>query len=150
MRRAWRTGWRRERPLAWERPPVPREERLEGWIIHEPRVDRSTSPFVREVSREDRLMDPPLDVGQPHVSSGVSKGQPLVIEPEQVQDRGVQVVDVHRVLDGLVTEVVGPAVGDARLHAPTGQPEREPLVVMVAAVGVLAVWRAAELAAPDH
>jgi|GEM_PF-6739339 hypothetical protein len=84
--------------------PVPREERWEGWIVHEPRVDHSTSPFVRELSREDRLLEQTLDVGQTHISSGISIGQPLVIEPEQVQDRGVQVVDVHGVFDGPVAE----------------------------------------------
>ncbi len=95
-------------------------------------------------------MDHPLDVGQPHVAAGVAVGQALVIEPEQVEDRGVQVVDVHRVLDGLVAELVGLAVGDPGLHAAAGHPEGESLVVVVAAVGVLPVRRAAELAAPDH
>ena len=33
--------------------------------------------------------------------------------PKQVQHRGVQVVDVDDVLDGVVAQVVGRAVGDA-------------------------------------
>ena len=95
-------------------------------------------------------MDHPLHVGQPHVAAGVAVGQALVVEPEQVEDRGVQIMHVHRVLDGLVAELVGPAIGDPRPGAPSGQPEGESLVVVVAAVGVLAVRRAAELPAPDH
>jgi hypothetical protein len=62
-----------------------------------------------------------LDVGQLHVSPGVSIGQAPVIHPEQVEDGGPQVLDGHRILDGLVAPVVGPAVGDPRLHAPSGQ-----------------------------
>ena len=37
----------------------------------------------------------------------------LVIDAQQVQHRGVQVVDVDDVLDGVVAELVGGAVGDA-------------------------------------
>ena len=73
-----------------------------------------------------------------------------VIEPEQVEDRGVQVVHVHRILDGLVAELVGLAVRDPRFHASSRQPEGESLVVVVSTVGVLTVWSAAELPAPDH
>ena len=64
--------------------------------------------------RQDPLVNNPLDVGQPQVASGVSVGQTLVIEPEQVEDRGVQVVNVHRVLDSVVAEFVGFAVGESR------------------------------------
>ena len=40
--------------------------------------------------------------------------EPLVVDAEQVQHRGVQVVDGDDVLDGGVAEVVGRAVADAR------------------------------------
>ena len=48
--------------------------------------------------------------------------QPLVVDAQAVQDRGVQVVDVDRVLDDVVAEVVGLAVDDARLDAAAGHP----------------------------
>ena len=50
---------------------------------------------------------------------------------------------------GAVAEFVGRAVGDAALDAAAGQPDREALDVMVAAVA-LGHRRPAELAAPDH
>ena len=50
------------------------------------------------------------DVGQAEVAALEAVGQPLVVDAEQVQDRGVQVVDVDGVLDGVVAEVVGLAV----------------------------------------
>ena len=39
-----------------------------------------------------------MHVGQPEVAALEAVGQPLVVEAEQVQDRGVQVVDVDLVL----------------------------------------------------
>src|SRR5579883_1337842 len=95
-------------------------------------------------------VDYPLDVSQPHIASGVAVGQALVIETKQVEYGGVQIVYVHRMFDGLVAEFVGLTVGDSGLHAASGQPEGESVVVVVAAIGVLAVRRAAEFPAPNH
>ena len=50
------------------------------------------------------------DVGQAEVAAGVAVGEAFVVEAEQVQDRGLQVVDVDRVLDDVEAEVVGAAV----------------------------------------
>ena len=55
-----------------------------------------------------------VDVGQAEIAAGVAIGQLLVVEAEQVQDRGVQVVDAGRVLNGLEAEIVGRAVDRAR------------------------------------
>ena len=49
-------------------------------------------------------------VGQPEVAALVAVGEPLVVDAQQVQHRGVQVVDVHDVVDGVVAELVGRAV----------------------------------------
>ena len=51
-----------------------------------------------------------VHVGQAEVAAGVAVGELLVVEAEQVQDRGVQVVDVDAVFDGLEAELVGGAV----------------------------------------
>ena len=42
--------------------------------------------------------------------------------PKAMQDRRLQVVDVHRILDDVETKVVGPPVANARLHAAAGHP----------------------------
>ena len=52
---------------------------------------------------------------RPKVAAGVAIGELLVIEAQQVQHRGVQVVNVDLLLDGLKAEVVGGAVDIARL-----------------------------------
>ena len=61
--------------------------------------------------RQNRLDDLSLHVGQPEVAALEPVGQPGVVDAEQVQDRRVQVVDVDGVLDDVVGEVVGLAVG---------------------------------------
>lgn len=38
----------------------------------------------------------PVHIRQPEVAALVSIGQPLVVDAQQVEDRGVHVVDVHR------------------------------------------------------
>ena len=43
----------------------------------------------------------------------IAEGEPLVVDAEEVEHRRVQVVDVDGVLDGVVAEVVGGAVGRA-------------------------------------
>ena len=75
--------------------------------------------------------------------------------PRQCSDGGVEVVDVHGLLDDVVTELVGLTVHDALLDAAAGEPDREALGMVIAAVIVvrecaLAVDRAAELTTPDH
>ena len=57
-----------------------------------------------------------LDAGQPLVEALVPDAEPLVVEAEQVQHRGVEVADVDRVLDDVVGEVVGLAVDRAALR----------------------------------
>ena len=62
----------------------------------------------------------------------------------------MQVVDVDLVLGDVEAELVGLAEGDAGLDAAAGQPHREGVRMMVAAVrSALHHRRAAELAAPD-
>ena len=56
-----------------------------------------------------------MNIGQAEIAAGVAVGESLVVEAEQVQDRGVQVVDVDLVLDRVEAEFVGGAVDVARL-----------------------------------
>ena len=65
-----------------------------------------------------------VHVGQAHVAAAEAVGQPLVVDAQQVQHRGVQVVDLDLVLDGVVAVLVGRAVDRAALDAAAGQPDR--------------------------
>ena len=91
-----------------------------------------------------------VNIGQAEVAARVSIREPLVVEPEQMKDRGVQVVDVNLVVDGEIAVVVGLAVGEPRLHSSTRQPHGVTVRVVVASVGSFAGRRSAELATPHH
>ena len=99
--------------------------------------------------RQDFLHHIAMHVGQPHVAAAEAEGQALVVDAEQVQHRGVQVVNLDLVLDGFVAVIVGGAVDRAAFDAAAGQPDGEAKRVVIAAVGPLGEGRAAELAGPD-
>ena len=69
-------------------------------------------------SRQNVLDDVPVDIGQSTVDTVVSDGQPFVVDTQQVQDRGVNVVDLCRVfaIKRFVAPLVGWSVRDATLN----------------------------------
>src|SRR5262249_34179637 len=73
-----------------------------------------------------------------------------MIESQRVEQRGLQIVNAHHVLDGLVAEFVRCSVNVALPKATAGQPEREGAPVVVAAIRPLRGWRPAKLARPEH
>ena len=100
------------------------------------------------------MYDVTVHIGQSTVNSVVAHGELLVVDAQLVQDRGVEVVDADGVLDGRVTEVVGPAVTRTALDAAAGHPRSEGLHVVitprVSCRRLLRCRRAAQLAAPDN
>ena len=60
-------------------------------------------------------------------------GQVAEIHAQLVQDGGVEIVDADPVLHGLVSELVGGAVGGAALDAASGHPDTEAAGAVVAA-----------------
>ena len=90
-----------------------------------------------------------VDVGQAEVATAVAVGQLRVIHTEQMQDRRVQVMDVHPFFDGVNTEFVCRAVDVACFNASACQPGGEAGVVVVAAFRPLSRRGSSELAATD-
>ena len=95
-----------------------------------------------------------MDVGEAEVAALVTVGQAGVFDAHQVENRRVEVVYMHAILDDIVTEVVGLAVGRALVDAGAGHQYREAARMVVAAVvglreRALRVGCAAEFAAPD-
>ena len=85
-------------------------------------------------SREDVRHDVAFDVGEAEVAAGVAVGEAFVVEAEEGEDRGVEVVDVDFVFGGEPAVVVGRTVGGAGFHAATGEPYREAVGVVIASV----------------
>lgn len=54
------------------------------------------------------------------------------VHPEGVQDRRLEIIDVDRILDRRVTEIIRFAIG-SELHSTTGHPHREAVWVMITA-----------------
>ena len=73
-----------------------------------------------------------MNVGQTPLDAVVVKRQPLVVETEEMQHGGVEVVPAHRVDSGAVADLIALAVGGARLEPGTGHPDGEPGVVVIA------------------
>src|SRR5205807_449803 len=74
--------------------------------------------------------DVAVDVGEPEVAAGVAVGEPGMVQAHQVEDRRVEVVDVHRVLGRRVAVVVGGAVTETSLCAAAREEASEAAVVM--------------------
>ena len=89
-------------------------------------------------------------IGKSEIAALESVDQLFVIDAQQMQHRGVQVVDFDLVLDRVVAELIGRPVHDAAPDAAAGHPDREPEGVVIAAVGALGKRGPAEFPAPDH
>lgn len=70
-------------------------------------------------SSEQFVNDMPVNVRQPALDAVVIERQPLVVDAEQVQNRGVEIVVRHRVRADRSAKVVGRAVGEAGLETGT-------------------------------
>ena len=77
--------------------------------------------------------DIPMHVGQAVFAALVAEGQAFVIEAQQVQHGGVEVVCVDWISRDAETELVGFAVGDSAADAASGQPHCVGVFVVVAA-----------------
>lgn len=87
--------------------------------------------------RENIVYHVPVHLGQTHILAIVPVCQARVINPEEVQDRRVEVVHAHLVLDRKVAELVRCTVGIAALDASASQPQSESIRVVVATVAAL-------------
>src|SRR5215471_9388918 len=92
-------------------------------------------------------------VRQSEITPRVPVSEPLVIQSEQVQERGMQVVHVDAVSLGVIAELVRRSVREPAPDAAAREPRREPLRIMVStAIGTgpqrLGNRRSSELAAP--
>src|SRR5260370_13568170 len=74
-----------------------------------------------------------VDVGKAVIAALEAVGQLLVVQAEQVQNGRLEVMDVDRILDDVIAQLVSCAEGQAALDAAAGQPHGEGVRVVVAA-----------------
>src|SRR5436190_8263675 len=93
--------------------------------------------WLRRVLREDFPDDIPVDIGEPPVDAAVTDTELLVLNAQQVQDRGVEVVSGGHVLNGFPRPFIAQTVSTAGLHSAAGEPGNECASVMVASHAAL-------------
>ncbi len=90
-----------------------------------------------------------MHVSEPEIAALEFVGQPLVIDPHQMEHRAVQIMHGADVIDGVVAEFVGRTVRHATLKTSAGDEDGKAFDVMVAAVA-LGHRCAAEFAAENE
>ena len=104
---------------------------------------------------EDFFDDLAVDIGEAEISTLEAVGHAGVIEAEEMERGGLEIVDVDGVGEDIDAEVIGFAVGDAWFDAPAGHPRGVSVGVMVPAPAFAVVEfalderGATEFAAPD-
>ena len=92
-----------------------------------------------------------MDIGESVIAALEAEGEPQVIESEEVEDGGVEVVDMESAVGGAEAEFVGGAVEVSGFETTAGCPHGEGVDVVVASGGFagFAHGSAAKFAAPD-
>jgi hypothetical protein len=72
------------------------------------------------------------DVGESEFTAVVDVGEAFVIESEQVEDSGVQVIDTDFIDGGFMSEFIGGSVVDSAFDAGAGHPVGEGVRVVIA------------------
>ena len=97
------------------------------------------------------MHDPTVHIGETEITTGETIRQSLMIEPEQMENRGMQVVHMDLPVHGLVTNFVRLSIVESGLEPATCHQGREPARIVVATIGTLSEWRPPEFAAkPDE
>src|SRR5579859_4012134 len=97
-----------------------------------------------------------MHIGEPKIAALEAVGQPGVLHAQQVQDGGLQIVNVNGVSADVEAELIGSAVGDARFGAAAGQEDGKGKWVMIAAQiltggsAAFAERRSTKLSSPDN
>src|SRR5665213_1781551 len=92
---------------------------------------------------------------EPETSSLHFKSEPFMIYAHQIQQGGLEVMHVHRILYNVITEIIGFSIGDPSFHAGAGHPHGETARMVIASIIIcselsLGIYGTAEFAAPDH
>jgi hypothetical protein len=96
------------------------------------------------------MNDMACNVGQSKVATAVAKSEFFVIESEEMQESGVQIINVHTIFDGLVAEVIGSTVMKSSFYPSACHPDGEGMGVVITTERALRVGGSSKLASPDH
>ena len=93
--------------------------------------------FARQaISREDGFHQFSANIGEPIVSPLMSKGEPLVVDPEAMEQGRIEIVNVDSIPRNTVGKIIRLSPSDSRLHTSSGKPHRKTSAMVVPPVVV--------------
>lgn len=72
-----------------------------------------------------------MHIGQSPLDAVVIESEAAVVDSQEMQDGGMEVVPVNTLVDGFPADIVRAAVGHAATQSSPGEPHREPVLVVV-------------------
>ena len=84
------------------------------------------------------------DISQTNIATAKPVGQLLMIDPQQMQHRRMQIMHLERVLSGPIPPFIRRSIRSARPHPAARQPNTETKFIVVTTVRTLGKWRAPE------
>ena len=91
------------------------------------------------------MNDMAVDIGESIIAASVAVSQTFVIQPERMQDRGVEVGHGDFVFGDVVSEFVGLSVSGPASDSPASHPDTERVWMMIPAIVSLGCGRPSEL-----
>tara|TARA_B100000530_G_scaffold258971_1_gene172288 strand:+ start:143 stop:682 length:540 start_codon:yes stop_codon:yes gene_type:complete len=91
-----------------------------------------------------------MDIGEADVATAEAVREFPVVHSHQVEQGGVEIVDLEAPNGGLVTPLVGFSMGESRFHTPPCHPEAEPEFIMIATGASLREGSTPEFPGPEH
>jgi hypothetical protein len=108
----------------------------------DPPVTCSHAPYCAEPnppppSRHQFRHQFAADIGETVVAAFEAVGEAFVVDADEMKDGRMEVVDVHRIADDVVAELIRLTEHDARLNAAARHPDREAARMMITTEVVL-------------
>lgn len=87
--------------------------------------DSVGSGFQSLCSGEELRDKVSMDIGEAEVAALKAVGEPEVVEPQEMEQRGMEIVDVDFVFGDIEAEIIGFTESDAWFYSATSHPHTE-------------------------
>ena len=89
-------------------------------------------------------------IRQSKIATRVTIGQSFVVDSHQMQNRGMQIMNVNAIVNGAESKFISFTIRLAAFYTASCEPRCESIMIVIAAVAIFRCWRSAEFAAPQH
>ena len=98
----------------------------------------------------DIVYNTAMYIGETEIASAIMKRKFFMVQTEQMEQRGMVVMDVHLLIYRIKPIIIAAAVAEAWLYSTAGKPIGKSVGIMIAAVVALRRWRAAKFGSPNY